>query len=643
MTTTAPARRRSPAVPLLIAVVTAFVAVLLGATPAAAHSSLIGSNPADGEVVDTAPGVVALSFSEQVAVSGDAIRVLDPAGERVDSGDVTDEGGNTHSVTLRAGLGDGTYTVAWQAISADSHPVSGAFTFSIGAPSATSVQLPDQAVGEGTVGLLYDVARYAAYAGFVLLTGACAFVLLCRREAAAVPVVQRVTLTGWTTLTAATIALLLLRTPYTTTGRLADAFDLGGLRDVIDTKTGTALVTRLLLVAAAGVLIALLHGGYARIVTAPPDDRDEEHDVRVRDLTFGLALGGAILAAGLAATWALAEHASTGRQTSVAIPADILHLLAVGAWLGGLATLLALLRGGPAVPREAVRRFSTLALTSVSVLVVTGLYQAWRQVGWSWSALTETQYGRLLLLKVALVGALLAVAWTSRRWTARLGDTAAPEAGPDAVPDAGEEAGEEAREEAEADGDAGPGRAAQLARQRAAVLRARDRKARDADPERAALRRSVFTEAAIAAVVLAVATWLSATTPAHTEADDDARSMGYEAPEPVSVELPYDTGGEAGQGTAWIDVSPARTGDNTLQIQLVDAEGRPAAAEEVRVAVTLPDEDIGPLRFEPLRTEAGQWTVTGLQFPRPGAWELALTLRTSDIDQVTETITLPIE
>ncbi|WP_326598128.1 copper resistance CopC/CopD family protein [Streptomyces sp. NBC_01803] len=636
MTTTTPAAVRSPAAPLLI-VVAALATLLLGATPAAAHASLTGSTPADGEVVATAPAQVTLTFSEQVALSDDSIRVLDPRAERADTGDVTDEGDDTHAVALRPGLEDGTYTVAWQAVSADSHPIAGAFTFSIGAPSATTVELPDQAVGEGGVGLLYDIARYAAYAGFLLLAGACAFVLLCRREAAAAPAVQRVTLTGWTTLTAATIALLLLRTPYTTTGRLADALDLGGLRDVIDTKTGTALVTRLLLLAAAGLLIALLHGGYARLVTAAEDDRDEDHDVRVRDLTFGLALGGVILATGLAATWAMAEHASTGRQTALAIPADVLHLLAVATWLGGLATLLTLLRAGPAVPRAAVRRFSRLALTSVTVLTVTGLYQAWRQIGWSWSGLTDTQYGRLLLLKVGIVGALLCVAWNSRRWTARLGDVLVPE--PDTAPSPSAAAG--------ADAGADPARAQQLARQRAAIRRADRRKARDADPHRAALRRSVLAEAAIAAVLLAVATWLSGTTPARTASDTGteagAETGDHMTDEPVSVDIPYDTGGDGGQGTARLDLSPAHTGENTLQIHLSDPEGRPATAAEVRVALTLPDEDLGPLRYDPVQSDAAQWTVTGLQLPRPGDWRLALTIRTSDIDQVTETATLPIE
>ncbi|NED81348.1 hypothetical protein G3I76_14795, partial [Streptomyces sp. SID11233] len=101
------------------------------------------------------------------------------------------------------------------------------------------------------------------------------------------------------------------------------------------------------------------------------------------------------------------------------MPVDILHLLAVAAWLGGLTALLVALYRDPAIESTAVDRFSRLAFTSVVVLVGTGIYQTWRQVG-TWSALTGTSYGQLLLVKVGLVVLLVVVAFFSRRWTSRL-------------------------------------------------------------------------------------------------------------------------------------------------------------------------------------------------------------------------------
>ncbi len=144
----------------------------------------------------------------------------------------------------------------------------------------------------------------------------------------------------------------------------------------------------------------------------------------------------------------------------------------------------------------------------------------------------------------------------------------------------------------------------------------------------------------MAAVLLAVTTVLTGTTPART-ADASPEQAAPAAPQgPVTV--PFDTGGERGSGTAELDLSPARTGGNTLHIRLFDTEGMPTGAVEVRVAFTLPAEDLGPLRHEPLHVDVGHWTLTDLQLPRPGDWEVALTIRTSDIDQVTETATVTI-
>ncbi|MFF4278179.1 FixH family protein [Streptomyces kronopolitis] len=436
MVTTGLRPGRSAVLRLLVvamALAGALLGGLGGAAPASAHAALTGSTPAQGAVVDHAPGQVALTFSEGVAMGDDSIRVLDPKGKRVDAGKLRNlSSGNVvkYGAGLPAGLGNGTYTVAWQAVSADSHPVSGAFTFSVGAPSKTTAAVPQDKAGGGLVGALYGIARALAYTGFVLLVGGAAFVVACRPAAALVRSVQRLVVQGWALLTGTTVAMLLLRTPYTGSGDLADVFDFGGLQQVLVTKPGAALVSRLLLLAAAALLVAVLFGAYAR-TQEPAGPGEEPLDPAVaerqrKDLTFGLGIGGAIIAAGLAATWAMAEHASTGLQTAVAMPVDVLHLLAVATWLGGLAALVVSLYWGPPVERAAVRRFSRIAFGSVLVLVATGIYQSWRQVG-TWRALTDTTYGWLLLLKAGLVTVLVGIAWVSRRWTGRLAEVPAGE------------------------------------------------------------------------------------------------------------------------------------------------------------------------------------------------------------------------
>ncbi|MET9376237.1 copper resistance protein CopC [Streptomyces sp. NPDC002992] len=618
----------------LLLVTAALLGTLLaGAAPASAHAALTGSDPKDGAVVATAPKDVNLTFSEQVAMSADSIRVLDPAGKRVDTGEIRDLCSGSivkYGVGLRSGLPEGTYTVAWQTVSADSHPIAGAFTFSIGAPSQTSVALPDQEAGGGLVGTLYGIARYLSYAGFVVLVGGGAFVLACWPRGAAVRPVQRLVVRGWLTLSAATLVMLLLRNPYTGSGELADAFDLGGLKSVLETKTGAALISRLMLLGAAALFVAVLFGAY----TKRTDEKEK------KDLTFGLAIGGTVVAAGIAGTWALAEHASTGLQPGIAMPVDILHLLAVAAWLGGLTALLVALYRAPDIERAAVERFSKVAFGSVVVLAATGLYQSWRQVG-SWSALTGTAYGQLLLVKVGLVAVLVGIAWISRRWTQRLGAPAETESAEsaedtetdDTVSDDTDSVGGDRVE------DVDPVRAAQLARQRAAVATARKKRDRDADPERSGLRRSVLTEAVVAVALLAVTTVLTSTEPGRTEeeAGRSASTSGSAAvPErPIDIRLPFDTGGVDGKGTVRLSLDPGRTGANALHLYVDRPNGRPLDVPEIKVAFTLKEKNVGPLPVVPDRIQTGHWSASGVQIPMAGEWQIQVTVRTSDIDQTT--------
>jgi copper transport protein len=676
----------APRVRTLVLLLLAVTGLLLTtARPASAHAALTGSDPRQGAVVDKAPGQVSLTFSEQVSTSADSLRVLDPKGKPVQSGKPSNVSGTTYAVRLHSGLPDGTYTVTYQVVSADSHPVSGAYTFSIGAPSKTSVSATGETAGGGIVGWLYGFGRYLSYAGFVVLVGGAAFVLACWQRGAGVRAVQRVVVAGWVTLTAATLFLLLLRGSYTGSGKVGDIFDLNLLGDVLQTKTGAALVSRLLLLAAAALFIAVLFGAY-----------DKREDEEKRDLTFGLAIGGTVVAAGLAASWAMSEHASVGLQAGIAMPVDVVHLLAVAAWLGGLTTLLVALYRAPSdtpVDAAAVRRFSRVAFGSVVALVATGTYQSWRQLG-SWSAFTGTRYGQLLLVKIGLVALLVGIAYVSRRWTTRLAETVASggaarkqrvaaevgasdggataggggskEGGGSEQVDSKEGGGSEQVDSKEAGGSAEPGgsevaggsgtageartagdpapavaseRAAQLARQRAVMEAAREKRARDADPNRFGLRRSVLAEAGVAVVLLAVTTVLTQTEPGRTEEEAKAATSSAASSDAasgaVTLDMAFDTGGEDGKGVVSVDIDPARVGANEMHVYVQRPNGRAFDIPEVKVAFTLESKDIGPLPVVPDHITTGHWSADGVQIPMAGDWKVAVTVRTSDIDQTT--------
>ncbi|MEV6005700.1 copper resistance protein CopC [Streptomyces sp. NPDC051976] len=658
----------------------ALAALVLGtATPASAHAALIRTDPVGGSVVQTAPQRVLLTFSEGVLLSADSLRVLDPRGADVASDQAQhasgQDSGSTATVTLRPGLGNGTYTVAWKAVSQDSHPVAGAFTFSVGAPSKTTVDLSSEAaVGGGVAGTLYGVARYFAYAGFALLIGSCVFLSVCWPRGALLRPMQRLAAGGWATLVGSTIALLMLRGPYVNGSGLGDAFDLGVMRSMLETRPGAALLSRLLLLAAAAVFLAVLFGSYAK----------REDPAERADLAWGLGIGGTVVATGIAATWAMAEHASVGIQHQLAMPLDVVHLLSMAVWLGGLITLLTALSTpstAGAVEPFAVRRFSAIALTAVTTLICTGTYQAWRQVG-TWHAFTDTHYGRLLLIKIGLVCTLVCVAWFSRRWTRELGtvpaaraeakdtardtakDTAKAEArtqvkaaaaakgGPRSGTKGAEKAGAGPAAKSGTKGaangapdDLDPGRAAQLRRQQAARSAAEAKKQRDADPGRNRLRRSVLAEVGVAVVLLTVTTMLTGTQPGRAAEEQKGLADAPAASTPGGtdsvdngVTIPYDTGGQNGKGSAAFSMDPGRTGTpNVVHVILTGPTGVAVEVPEVRLAFTLPAKKLGPIQVPLKRFVAGHWIAQNVQLPLPGTWQISLTVRTSDIDEVTLT------
>jgi len=140
-----------------------------------------------------------------------------------------------------------------------------------------------------------------------------------------------------------------------------------------------------------------------------------------------LALGSAL---GFTAAIAWTGHAgsTSGQLGNLHLAADVLHLLAAAAWIGGLVPLALLLaeaqRNRSLAWASLGRRFSTLGIVSVATLSATGIVNAWILVG-SFRGLLITEYGRLLVLKIAVFAVMLTLAAANRFWlTPRLGASA---------------------------------------------------------------------------------------------------------------------------------------------------------------------------------------------------------------------------
>ncbi|MFF7984081.1 copper resistance CopC/CopD family protein [Streptomyces sp. NPDC007901] len=584
----------------LLVVIAVLACVLLqGAAPASAHAVLTGSDPRENSVLKAAPKQITVTFDESVALVEDSLRVLDPDNRPVTDGDPRHAGGrgNTDSVRLASGLTQGTYTVSWRVVSADSHAVSGAFTFSIGEPSATRATAAPPPAVDPTVGALYGVGRYVAYAGLALLIGLAMFVLACWRSATAARVVHRPFLVAWWALFVSTVVLVLLRGPYDSGDGLGGGFDPGALRQTAGSRPGLALLARLMLLVVVAVLVR------SRRAEQLPGRRS-------------LAAGG-VLVLGLAATWAAAEHASVGIQVPVAVASSMLHLLAMAVWMGGLAALLLALYRAPAedpLPPVAVARFSRIALGSVAVLTVTGVYQSWRGLG-SWDAFSTT-YGRVLVFKVWAVLVILAAASYSRRWTARLLHAPREERVPVAAGH-GESAPPTAGDEHNSDR---PGPQAQ----------------------RRGLRRSVLAEVVVGVLVLVLTTVLTGTETGRAAETMSATSVAGH-PEVSLTLIPYDTGKNtlSGRGKVQVTLEPGRVGRNVVEAIVYGADGSPVGIPELRLTFTLADQQVGPLDAD-LVDERGYWGSDTLNLPIAGTWTMKATVRVSEIDQVTVSKTVKV-
>jgi putative copper resistance protein D len=130
------------------------------------------------------------------------------------------------------------------------------------------------------------------------------------------------------------------------------------------------------------------------------------------------------LAAALTASLAGVGHAATGALAPLHVAADAAHLLAAAAWVGGLFALAAALRAGRAAQGRAAQRrdadmpallarFSRLGTVAVAVLVLSGLVNTALILPGP-AALLATVYGRVLLIKLALVATMIALAALNR-------------------------------------------------------------------------------------------------------------------------------------------------------------------------------------------------------------------------------------
>lgn len=380
--------------PKRVSLIAVVVAALVAVPIAAGHAMLVSTTPGNDVVLERSPRSVVLRFNEPVESAFGSIRAYDSQARRVDDGRIARPDERTVTVGVDRRLARGTYMVTWRVVSADSHPVSGAFVFHVKEPGANPAGIAAQVLESGTprgVTVLFTVVRFLVFALLLLVVGGAVALAYPLRTAAAAGVRGRLrTALGiWAAMLAvAALAAIVLQ------GAAAGGFGLGeaarweSVQTVLETRFGKVALAQ----AALGLSAASLAFAARRVTLLVP-------------------------AAALVPTPSLSGHASvTG---DFALVSDVVHVAAAAVWTGGLAfVVLALLAAGEQrwpLAAQAVPRFSKLAVVSVAALIVSGSVNGYEQVG-AWRGLWDTTYGLILLAKIALVLPLLALGAYNNRY-----------------------------------------------------------------------------------------------------------------------------------------------------------------------------------------------------------------------------------
>lgn len=264
---------------------------------------------------------------------------------------------------------------------------------------------------------------------------------------------------------------------------------------------------------------------------------------------------------------------------ALALASDIVHQVAVALWAGGLVhlTLWWSTRDLEAPVAQALRRFSGIALVLFALSVATGVLNTWQLLP-ALSALWESDYGIVLLIKLGLlVMPLLLAAW-HRVALRRIGAAATEH----------------------------------LAR----------------------LRRTVRLESALAVLVLVPATALALSAPPV----DRAANL----PDEITIAMPATAGDpdtSEPEAIVHLTYSPGRQGENDLRLRLTDLDGAPLPADpQPRVTAELSSLDHAVSRPEtvlkPLDLATRTYGITGLSLTIDGWWRIRATVRRPFMDDL---------
>ncbi len=394
----------------------AFLLLLLFVGHAEAHANIVQSDPPAGALLQTAPKELRLEFSEDLDPTFSRVQLLNSKGQIVvpGPGEIDPAAPKVLHLALTS-LPNDSYTAVWRARSAaDGHVTEGNLPFGVGVASdavslLSAADTPDPATVPPPP--FESAARWLTLVAIAVMLGSIPFSLLIWRPAllvgrdaqqllrqllrnhwraadqAMTSAMRRLMLIGGA-LVLVTSTLLLISQAATAAGVPLTQGVGRPIVQILGARTGNLILIRFALTIAL-MLIAWR--------MPPPGERISWR------WWLALLLGGALLL-----TWSLGSHSAAAEQnTALAVALDWLHLVSMVGWLGGLLPLVIAISAARRMPEQAVPlaalvpRFSRVALASVAVLTLTGLYSYVQNIN-QLSLLPTTTYGRALLIKIGL-------------------------------------------------------------------------------------------------------------------------------------------------------------------------------------------------------------------------------------------------
>ncbi|MFA5774723.1 MAG: copper resistance protein CopC [Ilumatobacteraceae bacterium] len=386
---------------MVIAAAALSVGALIPASEVLAHGELLGSEPAASSVLADSPTQIVLHFNESIEPVFESIRILDSSGNEVVAADAQRD--STDHSTVRAPtphLENGTYVVVWRVTSADGHPVQGAFPFYVGAEQENVTGLVTTFLhsyhADPSGSKVSAMLRWIMFVGVIVLIGSLMMSGMLAKPADLDPRSVIVIVGAWLFAVFGSAMALIAYGPNATGTSL---YNLSLLGDTMRTAFGQAAAARLGLLAATAMMF------YFRRHISPR----------------AWWLGAIALSIPMAATFSLSGHPVVQHPAWFSVALDIAHLLAVSAWIGGIAILS--LGGSFWYETQnglVIRRFSRIAFGAVFVIIATGVTQAWLMMDGLGSILS-TNFGRTLLVKTTAVLVLICLGAMTRFTLKRFG------------------------------------------------------------------------------------------------------------------------------------------------------------------------------------------------------------------------------